>query len=112
MSIQTLSLRDSWVKAAVEHRTMKIRYYSGAIKHEVTEREVEPDFIVTSNGWEGFGCWGFCRLRNQVRVFNSQGILDWEITGKYFTPNPSGRWSELIDYYEKNSLGDTIYDHD
>ncbi|MFA9437866.1 MAG: hypothetical protein ACEROO_12270 [Candidatus Bathyarchaeota archaeon] len=38
----SLSIRDAWVKAVVEHRTLKIRYYSGTIKDEVTVREVEP----------------------------------------------------------------------
>ena len=93
-----------WVKAAVEHRTIKIRYYSGSIKKEETEREVEPDYIVTSHDWEGFGCWGFCRLRNHIRVFNASGILDWVITDNRFTPNSNGRWTELIPYYQENNL--------
>ena len=53
---EKLSLRDTWVKAAIEHRTLNIRYYSGAIKNEITEREVEPDFILISENWQDFGC--------------------------------------------------------
>jgi predicted DNA-binding transcriptional regulator YafY len=94
-----VTLRDAWVVAAVEHRTMKIRYYSGAIKDEITDREVEPDFIVTTDHWKDFGCWVFCRLRNQIRVFNVQGILDWELTQNEFNHNPMGRWRELVPNY-------------
>ncbi len=101
---EKLSLRDTWVKAAIEHRTLNIRYYSGAIRDEITEREVEPDFILISENWQDFGCWGFCRLRNQVRVFNVKGILDWEFTGNEFIPNPNGRWNELTDYYHKEIM--------
>ena len=104
MSSDVLSIRDAWVKAAVEHRTLKIRYYSGAVKDEYSDREVEPDFIVTSDAWEGFGCWGFCRLRKQVRVFNVGGILGWSLTRDKFTPNPGGRWRELLPYYQREYL--------
>lgn len=92
----------------MEHRTLLIRYFSGVLKNEVTEREVEPDFIVITEGWEGFGCWGFCRLRNGIRVFNVDGILEWELTDNRFTPNPNGRWDELIPYYLDNRLGAKI----
>ncbi len=105
VTIQSLSLRDAWVKAAVEHRTLKIRYYSGGIKDEVSDREVEPDYIVTSDGWRGFGCWGYCRLRNHNRVFNVIGINEWFFTGNEFRPNPNGRWRELLPYYHEYELG-------
>jgi len=98
------ALRDAWVKAAVEHRTFKIRYYGGPINNEMTEREVEPDFVVTSDEWRGFGCWGFCRLRNHLRVFNVGGITNWFLTENEFNPNPNGRWKELILYYFENDL--------
>jgi len=104
LALQTLSLLDTWVKAAVEHRILKIRYYSGIIKDELTEREVEPDFIVTTEKWKDFGCWAFCRLRNKVRVFNVQGILNWELTEDKFYPNPNGRWRELAEFYGERNL--------
>ena len=100
----SLSLIDTWVKAAVEHITVKIRYYSGPLKNEITDREIEPDFIIVNDHWRDFGCWGFCRLRSQLRVFNIEGILDWEITDNKFQPNPYGRWIELLDYYQRNDL--------
>ena len=102
---QSLSLRDAWVKAAVEHRTLKIMYYSGPIKDEVTVREVEPDYIATSDDWRGFGCWGYCRSRDHIRVFNVEGVNQWVFTGNVFTPNPNGRWRELLPYYRENELG-------
>ena len=100
----SLSLIDTWVKTAVEHNTVQIRYYSGSIKNEITDREIEPDFISTNDNWRDFGCWGFCRLRNQLRVFNIEGILNWKITKNTFTSNPYGRWAELLGYYERNNL--------
>ena len=99
-----LSLLDTWVKGAVEHRTIKIRYYSGTIKNEITEREVEPDFIITNGEWKEYGCWGFCRLRDQQRVFNVKGILKWNLTENTFKPSPKGRWDELGEYYNSNNL--------
>ncbi|TFH15972.1 WYL domain-containing protein [Candidatus Bathyarchaeota archaeon] len=104
MLSESLSLLDAWVKAAIEHCTLKIIYNSGPIKNEITEREVEPDYIFIGDNWEDFGCWGFCRLRNQIRVFNVQGILSWEITENQFKPNPKGRWRDLLGYYKRNDL--------
>lgn len=101
---ETLSLLDTWVKGAVEHQIIKISYYSGPIKNEVTEREVEPDFILTNEEWKEYGCWGFCRLRNQIRVFNVKGILKWNLTENKFKPNPEGRWTELGEYYNSKNL--------
>ena len=100
----SLSLLETWIKAAIEHNTVKIRYYSGPIKNEITDREIEPDYIITNEKWRDFGCWGFCRLRNQPRVFNVEGILDWKITENKFNPNQNGRWIELFDFYKNNNL--------
>lgn len=64
--IANLSLEDTWIKAAVEHVVVKIKYYSGKTKHELTEREVEPDLIGTSRDGKNSGYWAtFCHLRGE-----------------------------------------------
>ena len=99
-----LSLFDAWIKAAVEHKTLAITYYSGKTKKQTTVREVEPDYYGLSRDGKNFGLWGICRLRRNVRCFLPENVLGWKYVGNSFTPNPQGRWRELIPIYEKKKL--------
>ena len=99
-----LDLIDAWIKAAVEHVTLKISYYSARTKGQASVREVEPDFFGTSRDGKNTGCWGFCRLRRQNRVFMIDSILGWEFVGNSFQPNPRGRWKELLPIYNSKKL--------
>ena len=101
-----LSVEDAWIKAAIEHVTLRIVYYSGKTKRQLTTREVEPDFIGLSKDGKNNGCWGFCRLRKGNRVFEPQHIQSWEHVGTPFTPNSEGRWRELLSKYNAKKLSE------
>lgn len=100
-----LSLKNIWIKAAVEHRILNIDYFSARTKQEQSNREVEPDFVGTSRDGKNNGFWAtFCHLRDEgPRVFKSDSIRNISITSKTFIPSSKGRWEELIDIY--NELG-------
>lgn len=102
-----LSLEDTWIKASVEHVVVKIKYYSGKTKHELTEREVEPDFIGISRDGRNSGYWAtFCHLRNEgPRCFKPETIFDYKATERTFVPSPHGRWEEMLGEYNARDLG-------
>ena len=100
------SLIEVWVKAAVEHKTLRILYFSARTKRQPTIREVEPDFVGMSRDVHNIGLWAFCRLRQAIRVFEPDSILKWEYAGDGFVPNPKGRWRELVGIYNKWKLAD------
>lgn len=100
----TLSLIDAWIKAAVEHKTLTIVYYSGKTKKQTTVREVEPDYVGFSRDGKNFGLWGICRLRGNVRCFLPENVHGWKYVGDSFNPNPRGRWQELMPIYKKRKL--------
>ena len=98
-----LSLVDAWIKAAIEHETLQITYYSDT-KDETTVREVEPDYYGQSRNQRNFGLWGICRLRGDVRCFKENNIRSWRHVGNSFPPNPLGRWRELLPIYNQRKL--------
>lgn len=104
IGMSTLSLENAWIKAAVEHVVLEIKYFSAKTKGEYTTRRVEPDFY----GWDvrdrNFGCWGYCRLREGNRVFVPSSVHSWKSTEIKFTPNPIGRWRELLPKYHQRNL--------
>jgi predicted DNA-binding transcriptional regulator YafY len=98
-----ISLIDAWIKAAVEHQTIEITYRSE--KNETTVREVEPDYYGWSTNGRNFGCFGFCRLRDgNIRCFKPENILEWRYVGNLFSPDPQGRWHELMPVYQQKGL--------
>jgi len=107
--MSTLTLRDAWVKAAVEHLTLKIRYHSARTKGQTTTREVEPDYYGYDVDGKNFGCWGFCRLRRANRVFVPDSVRGWEFIGNSYSPNPIGRWRELQHYYKEKKLNEVTW---
>jgi len=100
------TLEEAWIKTSIECKTLKITYRDS--KGEVTVREVEPDFFGWSRNGKNFGCWGFCRLRGDIRCFSPENILDWHYVGNSFEHNPVGRWRELLPLYEQRKLNDLI----
>jgi predicted DNA-binding transcriptional regulator YafY len=102
--VEVLSLIDVWIKAAVEHKTLEITYHSGRTKGETTTREVEPDYYGWSIDHKNFGLWAVCKMRRDVRCFKEDSVLSWKYTGNSFTPNPRGRWQELISIYNSKGL--------
>jgi predicted DNA-binding transcriptional regulator YafY len=101
-----LSLVDAWIKAAIEHKTVEITYYSGRTKGEKTTREVEPDYYGWSTNHKNCGLWAVCRMRRDVRCFKEDSVLGWRYIGNSFTPNPRGRWQELMSTYVGRGLAD------
>lgn len=101
-----LSLEETWIKAAVEHKIINIDYFSARTKKEHTNRDVEPDFVGTSKNGTNKGFWAtFCHLRHQgPRCFTPNNILKFEVTSKTFIPSPKGRWEELIPIYKEKGL--------
>lgn len=98
-----ISLIDAWVKAAIEHQTIEITYRSE--KNETTVREVEPDYYGWSINGKNFGCFGLCRLRGgTLRCFKPENVLNWRKIGNPFSPNPRGRWQELLLVYKEKDL--------
>ncbi|MFH2112033.1 MAG: hypothetical protein ABIJ47_12335 [Candidatus Bathyarchaeota archaeon] len=67
-------------------------------------REVEPDYYGYDVNRKNHGLWGLCRLRGDVRCFKEDSVLEWGYTGNLFTPNPIGRWRELVLIYKKKKL--------
>lgn len=95
-----------WIKAAVEHRILHMKYFSARTKGEVTVREVEPDFVGLSNDGKTSGMWAtYCHLRNEApRCFKQDSIMELKATEQSFTPSPFGRWKELIGEYGSRGL--------
>ena len=105
-----LSLEDTWIKAAVEHRTMLITYFSGRTKREETDREIEPDYVGESRDGRNRGLFAtFCHLRLEgPRCFKPDSFIKFSLTDNKFTPlpPPKGRWKELTPLYEQRNLKD------
>lgn len=103
-----LTIESAWIKAAVEHKTIEITYHSE--KNETTVREVEPDYYGWSTNGRNFGCFGFCRLRDgNIRCFKPENILEWRYVGNLFSPDPQGRWHELMAVYQQKGLAETNF---
>ncbi len=101
-----LSLEETWIKAAVEHRILNIDYFSARTKRENTNRDIEPDFVGTSRDGRNRGLFAtFCHLRHQgPRCFMPSTVKRFSATSKSFTPSPHGRWRELILVYKAKGL--------
>lgn len=101
-----LSITDTWIKAAVEHRVLNMDYFSRRTKHEDTNRDIEPDFVGPSRDGKNNGLWAtYCHLRKKgPRSFRVDSIRNLRVTSKEFSPSTKGRWKELIPLYKKKGL--------
>ncbi len=103
-----MNVEDAWIKAAVEHRILKIKYKSKG-KGEITVREVEPDYYGWGKDRRNYGCWAaydYLRRRSPS-FFIPQNIRKWENTGRDFDPSRRAyirRWKELIPEYKRRNL--------
>ena len=101
-----LSKREAWIKAAVEHVILEIKYFSGKTRGEFTIRQVEPDFVGWGRDGRNNGYWAtFCHLRYEgPRCFTPETIIQYKTTGQSFEPSSLGRWRELVSEYERLGL--------
>lgn len=68
-------------QAVISDHVLKLRYHSFS-SDEVTEREVEPHFLVHySNDWH---LVAYCRLRQEMRDFRASRIRDAELLAEKF----------------------------
>lgn len=71
---------------AVNERRVVDLTYDGIARGEVTRREIEPLGLVRyANVWL---VPAYCRLRDDLRVFRADRVLDAKLTGVTFTPRP------------------------
>ena len=101
-----LSLKEAWIKAAVEHIVLTIEYFSARTKRELTRRAVEPDYVGVSRDGKNRGFFTtHCHLRRTgPRCFKADSIGKWAATEKTFKPSPHGRWRELVPIYNELNL--------
>ncbi len=106
-----LSLKETWIKAAVEHKILNIDYFSLRTKQEYTCRDIEPDFVGLSRNGRNNGLWAtFCHLRHEgPRCFQEDSVKRFSATEKTFIPSPNGRWKELIPKYTVSGLKDKSF---
>jgi predicted DNA-binding transcriptional regulator YafY len=65
-----------------EHRIIWLKYNS--IQSGLAEREVEPYFLIFIE--RAFYFVGYCHLRNELRTFRTDRIVDIALTDKKFSP--------------------------
>jgi hypothetical protein len=102
-----------WIKAAVEHRIVRLEYLEKPSQSTVSVHEVEPDHV----GRRG----GFLILRTGPPVlraardrstgegpcsFEPAFIISMELTDETFEPRPEGRWMEHLEEYHALDLRD------
>ena len=109
------TMRRLWIKAAVEHRVVRLEYRDPSSRGAVTTRDVVPDFI---GSWLGLGhlfpwsfrFWGFFHHEGgeDPCCFRSADVSSLEMTGRTFEPRPDGRWMEHLEEYHRLGLSDEI----
>jgi len=79
-------------RAVIQERVLRVRYHSYS-SDEVTEREMEPYFLVFYGGdWH---LVGYCRLREGVRDFRCSRIREAELTAESFErPEHVSHWHD------------------
>lgn len=68
-------------RAIKEKTTVRFTYFS---KTEKTERVLEPYFVAFQ--WSAWYILGYCRLRQDFRLFKLNRMLSLEVTGEPFSP--------------------------
>ncbi|MFX0088075.1 MAG: hypothetical protein ACFFAU_20645 [Candidatus Hodarchaeota archaeon] len=103
-----MEVREAWIKASVEHWILRIKYLSRK-KGEITQREIEPDFIGYSRDGKNYGYWAaydYLR-RDSPRCFKPENIMEWNVSKRKFDFSSFSsvrRWRELIPLYESLNL--------
>lgn len=87
-------------KAIVEHLKVKIIYVSK--KEEKTQRIIHPYALYfTGNVWNTIG---FCNLRNEIREFRLDRIIEFESTTIYFEPDNSFKIEKYLEERAKRKF--------
>jgi hypothetical protein len=109
-------MRRLWIKAAIEHRVVRLEYRSGGVHSPVTAHEVEPDFIGRERGPFIFhmgpsGLWAAIdRIHGEgPRCFDPSHVVSMELTDEPFEPRPEGRWMEHLEEYHEQDLRDETF---
>ncbi|NOQ53697.1 MAG: hypothetical protein GQ558_03725 [Thermoplasmata archaeon] len=107
------TMRRLWIKAAVEHRVVRLEYRGSSSDDGVVTRFVDPDFI---GGWGGlshlfpwsFRFWGSYDHEDGVGAccFQPADVVSLDITDRTFEPRSDGRWMEHLEEYQRLGLGD------
>ena len=83
-----------WIKAAIEHRKVRIRYYCSKTDKDIEIRLVHPDFIgVSKNGIYGY--WAYCEKAGGPRAFQPETMVIMEVLTDNFTPSIHSRYKEM-----------------
>jgi len=105
-------MRSLWIKAAIEHRVVRLEYHDPISGGDVTTRDVDPDVI---ESWLGLGhlfpwsfrFWGFFHQGGEgACCFRTADVVSLEITPRTFEPRPDGRWMEHWEEYQRSGLRD------
>ncbi len=101
----SLSLEDTWIKAAVEHRLVTVTYVNPETRLAYTKRDVRPDFV----GPDRAGVTALWGLLNHnpfvgIKSFAPQHFQMARLTPQRFAPPSDGRWQELVQTYKERGL--------
>jgi hypothetical protein len=107
------TIRRLWIKAAVEHRVVRLEYRGSSSKDGVMTRYVDPDFIGSWGGlshlfpWS-FRFWGVSDDSNggDLCCFKPRTVISLRIIRRSFEPRSDGRWMEHLEEYQRLGLGD------
>lgn len=87
---------------AVNNRKVVAMTYDGIARGERTRREIEPIGLVRyANVWL---VPAYCRLRQDLRVFRSDRIVEAKLTGEEFKPRPGLTLQDYIKRCEEEAL--------
>lgn len=90
-------------KAIEEHQAIHFRYYS---PKEESERVIEPCLLVFQ--WTSWYVWGYCRLREDFRLFKLNRLLDLALTGETFIPRPTPEFTPAPREFYHGTLPVTV----
>ncbi len=107
------TIRRLWIKAAVEHRVVRLEHRDPGSEGGVMTRDVDPDFI---GGWGGisnlfpwsfrFWCVSDDGKGGDLCCFNPRTVISLRITERTYEPRPHGRWMEHLAEYHRSGLRD------
>jgi hypothetical protein len=109
-------MRRLWIKAAIEHRVVRLEYHDPGLNGDVTVREVRPDHVgglgplshilpSTNRFWAASGPDD----AGEPCCFKADDVVGLEITDTDFEPRPDGRWMEHVEEYHRLGLRDVTW---
>ncbi len=85
----------SLILEAINERHVVEITYNGPAREAVTRRAIEPLGLVRFS--EGWMAPAYCRLRQDLRVFRTDRMLEARFTGERFEPRPGLTLQDLIE---------------